>query len=229
MVSNVSRGTYQMASYLYTRFTRPQKENPRLDPLSTLVKLAILSKKPEGTKLSLEANYISFSEPYHWTIQAVLRRYQGDSYNDLRDLTKTLHKAVDWYSTDSDVQKIIQLSIQGLDNLKKTYGNTGKADAVQSYIDILKEIKKPEPQPADENGEQSQEGTLDDIKLHQILKEVWDQNTIKIILGFFDQIEKAESLQHTGEVEDLITGIEVLLKINHNKIEEQVRILSSIQ
>jgi hypothetical protein len=218
-----------MASYLYGKLNVPSKENPRLDPLSTLVKLAILSKKPEGTKLSLDSNYITFTEPYHWLIQGMIRTYQRDSYNDLRDLTKTLHKAVEWYSRDTNIQKIIKLAINGLEALKKTYGNTGKADAVQSYIDILNGIKKEEQLKIDKTASASAdnyEGTLDDVKLHQILKEVWDENDIKIILGFFERIEKAISDE---EICDSIKGIEVILKSNHKKIEQNVKILSSIQ
>jgi hypothetical protein len=212
-----------MASYLYGKLNIPSKENPRLDPLSTLVKLAILSKKPEGTKLSLDSNYINFTEPYHWLVQGMIRTYQRDSYNDLRDLTKTLHKAVEWYAKDPNIQTIIKLAVQGLEMLKKTYGNTGKADAVQSYIDILNGIKK---EDLSSEKESNCEGTLDDIKLHQILKEVWDVNDIKIILGFFERIEKASGDE---EINDSVKGIEVILKSNHKKIEQQVRILSSIQ
>ena len=39
-----------------------KKENSRLDPLTTLIKLAILPYKPTGTKLSISNNYIHFSE-----------------------------------------------------------------------------------------------------------------------------------------------------------------------
>uniref|UniRef100_A0A6C0E7V6 Uncharacterized protein n=1 Tax=viral metagenome TaxID=1070528 RepID=A0A6C0E7V6_9ZZZZ len=223
MVYNISIQSYHMATYLYGKLNIPSKENPRLDPLSTLVKLAILSKKPEGTKLSLESNYINFTEPSHWIVQGIIRTYQRDSYNDLRDLTKTLHKAVDWYSNDPTIETIIKLAIQGLEMLKKTYGKTGKADAVQSYIDILNGIKKEDLSLAKDP---NSEGTLDDIKLHQILKEVWDKNDISIILGFFERIEKASSDE---EINDSIKGIEVILKSNHKKIEQQVRILSSIQ
>jgi len=222
MVSNLSGSTYHMANYLYSKFTYPPKENPRLDPLSTLVKLAILSKKPDQTKLSLDSNYITFTQPYYNKfIQAVVRWSSGDSYNDLWYLTKTLHKAMEWYSSDEDIKKIIKLAADGLERLKTTYGRTGKASSVQSYIDILVENDKSAPT----EDVKPEEGTLDDVKLHQILKEVWTKNDVKIILGFFDRISNADN---DKEIEYGIDGIEVILKSNHSKIEEQIKILSSI-
>lgn len=228
MISDISRKTYNMASYFYSKFTSPPKENPRLDPLSTLVKLAILSKKPENTKLSLESNYITFTEPHgHWLIQATIRKIYGDSYNDLYYLTKTLHKAIEWYSSDENIKKIIKLSIIGLERLKQTYGKTGKANAVQSYIDILNEITNPTHDEGDsEKGSDSHHGTLDDVKLHQILKEVWSDNDIKIILGFFERMAESKNEE---DIESSIKGIEVILQSNHKKIEDQVRILSSLE
>ena len=124
-----------MTSYLYSFVKQPQKDNSRLDPLTTLIKLSILPYKPEGTKLSIDSNYIYYSE--NTVFQFAVRKYFGDSYNDLRDLNKTLHKAVAWYYDDSKLKYLFENAVVGLEKLKKTYGNTGKADAVQSYIDIL--------------------------------------------------------------------------------------------
>ncbi len=111
------------------------KENTRLDPLTCLIKLSLLPYKPEGTKLSISNNYIHYSE--NTIFQFAIRKYFGDSYNDLRDLNKSLHKAVAWYYDDPKLKYLFDNAIIGLEKLKKTYGNTGKADAVQSYIDIL--------------------------------------------------------------------------------------------
>lgn len=124
-----------MASFIYKIINPSPKENSRLDPLTTLIKLAILPYKSEGTKLSIDSNYIHYSE--NTIYQFAVRKYFGDSYNDLRDLNKTLHKAVAWYYDDPKLRYLFESAVIGLEKLKKTYGNTGKADAVQSYIDIL--------------------------------------------------------------------------------------------
>lgn len=234
--------TYNMAQYFHKYFNAPSKENPRLDPLSTLVKLSILPYKPTGTKLSLESNYIYFHDPS--IIQWAVRKYYRDSYNDLRDLTKTLHKAVEWYSKEERMRVLFEKSIEGLEKLKKTYGSTGKADAVQSYIDILS-LKRKDDNESGSDSESKKEsrsgsessnsnnilddaGTIDDVKLHQIMKDVWEEPDIVIVLSYFTKMERGYLDGIDKDVQDSIQGLEVVLKNIHNKIEEQVKIISSI-
>ena len=241
-----------MASYLYSFVKQPQKDNSRLDPLTTLIKLSLLPFKAEGTKLSIDSNYIYYSE--NTVFQFAVRKYFGDSYNDLRDLNKTLHKAVAWYYDDSKLKYLFENAIIGLEKLKKTYGNTGKADAVQSYIDILSgfnyrvlndinkekekiknrndnrndarnklENKSNEKDKTENKLENRSEDT--ELKLHDVLKNVWSDDDKEIVLRFFYKIKTASNEE---DINDTINGIEALLLSIHKKIEKEVKILSSI-
>ena len=243
-----------MTSYLYSFVKQPQKDNSRLDPLTTLIKLSILPFKPEGTKLSIDSNYIYYSE--NTVYQFAVRKYFGDSYNDLRDLNKTLHKAVAWYYDDSKLKYLFENAVIGLEKLKKTYGNTGKADAVQSYIDILSgfnyrvlnDINKEKEKiknrndkrnkienksdesdyksdKSDENDDKSDRNEDTELKLHDVLKNVWSDDDKEIILRFFYKIKISKNEE---DINDTINGIEALLLSIHKKIEKEVKILSSI-
>ena len=273
-----------MASYLYSFVKQPQKDNSRLDPLTTLIKLSLLPYKPEGTKLSIDSNYIYYSE--NTVFQFAVRKYFGDSYNDLRDLNKTLHKAVAWYYDDSKLKYLFESAVIGLEKLKKTYGNTGKADAVQSYIDILsgfnyrvlndinKEKEKIKNRNDNRNKLENKSNEKDklenrsnekdklenksnekdklenrsnekdklenrsnekdklenrsedsELKLHDVLKNVWSDDDKEIILRFFYKIKIATNEE---DINDTINGIEALLLSIHKKIEKEVKILSSI-
>ena len=233
-----------MTSYLYSFVKQPQKDNSRLDPLTTLIKLSILPYKPEGTKLSIDSNYIYYSE--NTVFQFAVRKYFGDSYNDLRDLNKTLHKAVAWYYDDSKLKYLFENAVVGLEKLKKTYGNTGKADAVQSYIDILsgfnyrvlndinKEKEKIKNRNDNRNKLENKSNEKDklenrsedsELKLHDVLKNVWSDDDKEIILRFFYKIKIATNEE---DINDTINGIEALLLSIHKKIEKEVKILSSI-
>ncbi len=249
MISNSSLSittSYKMANYLYKIINPPQKENNRLDPLTTLIKLAILPYKSEGTKLSIDSNYIHYSE--NTIYQFAVRKYFGDSYNDLRDLNKTLHKAVAWFYDDPKLKYLFDNAIIGLDKLKKTYGNTGKADAVQSYIDILSgfnrrvmveinkekdKIKNRKDRDKDKETKETKETKekIDDIqedhelKIHDILKTIWSDDDKEIVLRFFQKIKNASNSE---DIEDSINGLEALLISIHKKIEKEVKILSSI-
>jgi hypothetical protein len=254
-ISINAKYTYQMASFIYKIINPSPKENSRLDPLTTLIKLAILPYKSEGTKLSIDSNYIHYSE--NTIYQFAVRKYFGDSYNDLRDLNKTLHKAVAWYYDDPKLRYLFESAVIGLEKLKKTYGNTGKADAVQSYIDILSgfnrrvmnEIDKEKNKiknrkdreknsDRDRDKDRDKEKTNDEsinqnnmtneeheLKLHDILKTVWTEDDKEIVLRFF---QKMKSTNNEEDIRDDIDGLEALLISIHKKIEKEVKILSSI-
>jgi hypothetical protein len=221
-----------------------KKENSRLDPLTTLIKLAILPYKPEGTKLSIDNNYIYFSE--NTIFQFVIRKYFGDSYNDLRDLRRSLHKAVAWYFDESKMKYLFENAIIGLEKLKQTYGNTGKADAVQSYIDILSgfnrritiEINKEKDKIKNRNKQTDDKQTDNkekdnkkedieehELKIHDILKSIWTDDDKEIVMRFFQKLKNSNNKDDT---KDTIESLESLLLSIHKKIEKEVKILSSI-
>ncbi len=241
-----------MSKFIYQILKPGPKENSRLDPMTTLIKLAILPFKPEGTKLSIDANYINYSE--NTILQSAVRTYLGDSYNDLRDLNKTLHKAVAWFYDDTKLKYLFDNAILGLEKLKSTYGNTGKADAVQSYIDILsgfnrrniieinkekekikehkknKELKENEQASSHSSNQSSNQSSIKtveehELKIHDILKSIWTEDDKEIVYRFFVKLKNSSNRE---DIEDNINGLEALLISIHKKIEKEVKILSSI-
>ncbi len=218
-----------MSSYVYTLFNSEQKRNSRLDPLTSVIKLALLTYKNKGTKLSFYNNYIYFSE--NTIYQFAVRKYFGDSYNDLRDLKKSLHKAVEWYYDDPKLKYLFEDAIKGLEKLKDTYGETGKADAVQSYIDILsgfyrknehkehkdqKEYKKNKQNNTTNNGttnnntnEQNKQ-IEEEAKLHNILRNIWSDEDKEIIMIFFQKIKKLLNNTDTNINTNTNTNVNIL-------------------
>lgn len=219
-----------MSNFIYQK--KP-KENARLDPLTTLIKLALLPYKATGTKLSIYNNYIYYSE--NNILQAAIRTLFGDSYNDLRDLSRSLQKAVLWYSSDNKIKHLFDDAIIGLEKLKDTYGDTGKADAVQSYIDILynsrnnekdkRKEKKNNEKNVDQDNTEEQE-----CKIHNILKSIWTDDDKEIVIRFFQKIKhyNEQKNKSSEDIDDTINSLETLLLSIHKKIEKEVKILSSI-
>ena len=239
------KSAINMSSYVYTFFNSEQKRNARLDPLTSVIKLALLNYKNKGTKLSICNNYIHFSE--NTIYQFAIRKYFGDSYNDLRDLKKSLQKAVDWYYDEPKLKYLFEEAIKGLEKLKDTYGETGKADAVQSYIDILSGFyKKNEVREQKDNKKHKQNINIneqhkqndEEAKLHNILKNIWSDEDKEIIIIFFQKIKKLlndntdiytqSDSDIKNAIDDNIEGIETLLLSIHRKIEKEVNNLLSI-
>ena len=76
----------------------PQNETSKhliLEPLSCVLKIAILHYKPVGTKISVSNNSIKFHEPS--MLQGITRSLGGDSRQDLHNICHPLMKCLEWY------------------------------------------------------------------------------------------------------------------------------------
>jgi len=74
-------------------------KNYVLDPLTCIVRCAILSFKPIGTKLSINQNKITFIDPN--ILQGVIRWSYGDKREDLHNIYKPIIKSTKWYKVDN--------------------------------------------------------------------------------------------------------------------------------
>jgi hypothetical protein len=98
-----------------------------LDPLSVIIKLAILSNKPVGTKLLIQDNVIYFQEP--GPFQSICRMIYNTNKTDLQYLFNPLNIACIYFLSKGFVDKmprIKKLFISAQNGLKKlieTYKN----------------------------------------------------------------------------------------------------------
>jgi len=91
-----------------------------LDPLSVIVKLAILSNKPVGTKLLIQNNVIYFQEP--GPFQSISRMFYKTNKTDLQYIFNPLNIACLHFLSKTSVEKIPrmkQLFICAQNGLKK--------------------------------------------------------------------------------------------------------------
>jgi len=96
-----------------------------LDPLSTIIKLAVLGKKNIGCKISISNNQIYIQE--NGIFQGVARYYLGLTKNDIHYLSTPIELACKRYLTLDKIKLISNISLiftcaqQGLNNLMITY------------------------------------------------------------------------------------------------------------
>ena len=105
----------------------------QLEPITTLIKLAILNYKVEGTKLSIQNNSIFLQEPCYY--QGVIRYLYSDSRNDLIKIEQPIKEGLDWISKNvksEDMDFILKKSISGLLKLSRSY-----QEDVNTYKTIL--------------------------------------------------------------------------------------------
>ena len=95
-----------------------------LDPLSVIVKLAIISNKPVGTKFHIFDNMIQLQEP--GLFQSIVRYYFSANKTEIQYLYNPISLACSHFMnlryTDKTpaIKKLFKCALQGLDKLKET-------------------------------------------------------------------------------------------------------------
>jgi hypothetical protein len=113
-----------------------------LDPIYTIIKLALLNFKPKNTKLSIYGNIIDFREDSYYIphYQSGMRWLFGESRRDLISLHKPIILSIRWLQTllnNKDSNLIMKLSSSGLLKLSNCYEDEGTLKIIDKYNKIL--------------------------------------------------------------------------------------------
>ena len=98
-----------------------------LDPLSVIIKLAILGNKPIGTKILIQNNVLYFQEP--GIFQSITRMFYNSNKTDLQYMYNPIQLACATFLSKENIQKIPRIKSlfvyaqNGLKNLIETYKN----------------------------------------------------------------------------------------------------------
>ncbi len=189
--------------YIYTYFKTTNNNNNKnliLEPLCTLVKLILLSYKPDGTKISIYNNSIQFHEPS--VIQGFLRIWTGDCREDLHNLYNPIIKALE-YSDRENPKHIFMLKkcIDGLNIILKVYDiNTIINHTLLHYINIIE--KYIDLNVLDKSI------IIKSSPLIDGLKTFWNEKEIDLIYELLNHIDDKNDLEknvYLKNVEDIIT------------------------
>ena len=113
-----------------------------LDPLSVIVKLAILSNKSIGTKLLIQNNVIYFQEP--GPFQSFCRMFYKSNKTDLQYMYNPINIACSHFLSKDFVAKTPRIkhlficAQKGLKNLMETYKNCSILNLIQSQTNESK-------------------------------------------------------------------------------------------
>lgn len=208
-------------SDLLSYFFNKNDKKSILDPLSCLIRLAVLSFKPIGTKVSVYENRISYNEPC--ILQGPLRWSYGDKRGDLHNLYNPIKKSLIWYDkSDEKIAGIVKYSITGINNLKKSYDpNSIITHSLDHYIDILNK----------DNTETKDESKDNYNILYQNLKTLWTDREILIIYNLLLEIEKIKKEKGSRDkINAFISSINSILSMKedfvNNLLKESTTILN---
>ena len=189
-----------------------------IDPLSTIVRLALFSEKPSGTKISITDRKIYFHEAQ--ALQGAFRKLNGDQRDDLHSLYQPIICACKWYAGDSALKPIFKLALRGIIRLEILYQDSPVIcqclslyqktieKALNEQDEFTSLIKAPHMSI-------SEDSTIDDR-----IRSIWTNNRIGIIGALFYE------LQHPIDRDD-ITPIMKTIDLFLEPIDAQIHRLFS--
>ena len=105
---------------LFNTFKYTPDKNYIIEPYSCLIRIALLKYKPEGTKLSISENSITYNESSY--IQGLLRAINSDRRDDLHNLFNPIYYSTKWYNLENKNNRFIfEQCLIGLSTLIETY------------------------------------------------------------------------------------------------------------
>ncbi len=166
-------------------FFNNEVKNSVLDPLTCIVRCAILSFKPVGTKLSINNNRISFVDPNF--LQGTIRWTYGDKREDLHNIYNPIVKSTQWYKADNPhILNIFKLSKKGLEKLKQSYEeNSIITHSLSLYINIMDMFINSNKECLKDLSKNSD----DDNKIYKELRDLWSEPQISIVDNILKQME----------------------------------------
>ena len=161
------------------------------EPLSTIIKLAILSNKPIGTKICMDKNIMYLQEPGFF--QGFCRKFITKSTkSDLQYLFNPIEFACRYYLT-KDMIPLFKTAQLGLNRLIDTYKSCAMIrlslllydNIIRSYL-LKIEMNK-------ENDYLFQKDNITDLYSTELLdkfRHIWDEDRIIIIQGLISFLQK---------------------------------------
>ena len=218
--------------YLYKNvmgFSYPDKIDKLLDPVSTIISIALLQYKSDDTKIEINDNKIIYNDPNIWLFQGIYRAYNGCSREDLKLLYPPLIRSIRWYYNDSecseDLKNILKVTKKGFMKIKNLYQEDERSGRLETYLnDIIDKIDNVLNDKLEWN-ELDDRINLDD-KLKQdfndALSKLWSNREIGIIACRINDIEDHFDKYNTNKcvaIKKYIEMIETVLQEKHQEFK----------
>jgi len=205
------------------RFFRNYNSTPvdtyRLEPLSTIMKLAIYTYKPIGTKIGIYDNYIWFQKPD--LFQGTKRALYGQDREKICLLREPISSACHWYlkrnNSGEDNKKVKELkyiftkAIEGLHKISLVYKDNGFIDnSIRLYTrDIQRGLNGKNP-------------ALSEDSLTEMDKEftkLWSDEQISCVYNLLVQLERYTEEE---KIYNLTTAVEKVIQNVDDEINKIV-------
>lgn len=188
-----------------------------LEPLTCIIRLAMLNFQEIGTKIAIYNNRISSQLPN--LMQGAKRWVYGNKRNELHNLYKPILISLKYYdrSNDENISTIFDYAVGGLEKLTHTYSeheNDIVCHSIKLYKEILSATKKSKSARTDiENQLKDDDVTL---PLYEQFNQLWNDRQIMIISELLQEAEEVSETEEVDELNALLNAIDQLLQVKEN-------------
>jgi hypothetical protein len=197
----------------------PLQERQILDPLTTMIKLALLGFKQDGTKLAIDANRIYFQEPT--LFQGFWRWAYGNKRYELHHLLNPILKAVKRYDINiPSIKMIFQCSVIGLDKLKSSYNNASNVvnHSLDLYMSIINNVIVPDSVRNSNNAIfHSVQEDEENNKQISIFQNLWADEEIILVANMLNQIQHCKK-----DAKTYIDAVNTILVMKEDRANELI-------
>jgi len=188
-----------------------------LDPLSVIIKLAILSNKPIGTKIRIDNNIIYLQEPGHF--QAFCRYILKNNKTDIQYLYNPIEMACQIYLTkpvitqNPKIPDIFKCAQNGLLKLIETYKHCSVIRICINYYFTLisNHLEEKKNDSLFRKDNMTPFYTPD---LMNKLTKIWIQDKIKIVLNLTTYLSSNDNAEtDVKSLETIMDGIDKLVSL----------------
>jgi hypothetical protein len=187
-----------------------------LDPLSTIIKLAILSNKPISTKICIDKNVVFIQEP--GPFQAFCRYVFNNNKTDIQYIYNPIEIACQTYLTTQSIQQnpkikeLFKCAQNGLVKLMETYKNCSVMRICLNYYYSL--ISNHLDEKHDKTlFRKDHLSTMYSGELIEKLSKLWTQDKIKIVLNLTSYLSCNQNAEtDVKSLETIMDGIDKLVR-----------------
>ena len=214
MLSNLLKDKF--FNFMNSLFKDNNSNDSIIEPLSCLIRIAILEFKPLGTKISINNNRIQYNDPN--VFQGALRWSNGDNREDIHNIFNPIMKACEWFDTEDEIIKNIFLfSIKGLDKLKKSYNiNSTISHSITYYKNYIN----------DKISTNKKENKKEENTIFIKLRALWNDREISIINNIL--LELNECNQETSLDKNITLKKISLIKALESILERKEKSVTDI-
>jgi len=209
----------KIISFFSSFFYDNEKADSIIEPLTCLIRLAILEFKPLYTKLSISNNRITYDEPT--VLQGALRWSNGDRREDIHNIFNPIKKAGEWFDiTNNDINTIFKFGIKGLEKLKMSYNENSTISHSLDYYKLYLSNKLINKVSKNEMKKHDTDVDIGTNTIYLKLKQLWNEREINIINNIL--LELDENKEDRERQESLIVALESILTRKESFVQKML-------